>query len=155
MPIFKGRILPRGVQPPPPSPNLFQQVGPVLAVQIEVPQALAKQLAAQGQAVPQPVTGFALVDTGATISAVDQNVIGQLGVSTIGLANMGTAGGPQQQNLYPIRMVLTQLAFPLEFEAVPGAALAGTGFIALLGRDVLTRMILIYDGPHGEYTLSY
>jgi hypothetical protein len=27
--------------------------------------------------------------------------------------------------------------------------------VALLGRDVLARMILIYDGPSSEYTLSF
>ena len=155
MPIFKGKIFPQGVQPPPPSPDLFQQIGPAIAVQIEVPQALAKQLAAQGQTVPQPVTGLALIDTGATISAVDQSAIAHLGVSTVGLAGIGTAGGPQQLNLYPIRIVLTPLGLGIDFSSVTGAPLGGTGFIALLGRDVLARMILIYDGPNGEYTLSY
>lgn len=73
----------------------------------------------------------------------------------MGLANVGTGAGQVQQNLYPIRIILNQMSLGLDYSQVIGADLSGTGFIALLGRDLLSRMILIYDGLHGEYTLAY
>ena len=127
-----------------------------MAVQIEIPLALSKQLASQNQPVPQLVTGPAPIDTGATISAVHAPIIAQLGVATVGSANVGTAGGQQQQNLYPIRIVLTQLNnLGIDYNQVLGADLFGTGYITLLGRDLLQRMLLIYDGPNSEFAIAF
>ena len=47
------------------------QDGPVLQVEISLAAALVKHLTDQGQPVPQPVAGWALIDTGATAAAVD------------------------------------------------------------------------------------
>lgn len=98
---------------------------------------------------------MALIDTGATLSAVDASTLAQLSLQPVGIANVGTAAGQQPQNLYPVRMVLTQMSLGIDYSQVLGVNLAGQGIIALLGRDFLQRTILIYDGPSGEFTLSY
>ena len=126
-----------------------------MAVQIEVPLALAQQLAAAGQPAQASVTGLGLIDTGATISAVDASVISKLGVNPVGIANVGTASGPQQQYVYPIRIVLTQLGLAIDYSQVTGANLSGQNLVALLGRDFLQNILLIYDGPSGEFTISF
>jgi len=126
-----------------------------MAVQIEVPRALGQQFARSNQPIPQPITEVALIDTGATISAVHAPLIQQLGVAPVGVAKTGTAGGQHQQNLYPLRIGLTELTETIDYNQVLGADLSGTGFIALLGRDLLQNMILIYDGPSSEFTISY
>jgi len=46
-----------------PAPVLLAAAGPVLQVELHVPQALATILVAQGQPVPPPETGWALIDT--------------------------------------------------------------------------------------------
>jgi hypothetical protein len=70
-------------------------MGPILPVQIEIPTALATQFRQRGKAIPTPVSGFGLVDTGASVSAIHEAVIQQLDVKPVGIASVGTAGGPQ------------------------------------------------------------
>lgn len=127
----------------------------MVGVQIEVPEALAKQLASAGKPIPTPVTGMALIDTGATMTAVDSGVVTALGVNPVGVVAVGTAGGPTSQPVYPIRLQIQGVGLVINFSSVTGAPLKPMNLVALLGRDVLTRMILIYDGPSSEYTLSY
>jgi predicted aspartyl protease len=98
---------------------------------------------------------MALIDTGATASAVDNSVVTALGVNPVGTALVGTAGGPVTQPVYPIRTQLQGVGLTINFSRVTGAPLSNMGLVALLGRDMLTRMMLIYDGPSSEYTLSY
>ena len=53
------------------------------------------------------------------------------------------AAPDQEMALFPnLRVVATELLRP-------------QGFEALLGRDVLSRCLLIYDGPGKTFTLSY
>jgi hypothetical protein len=137
--------------------------GPCLPVQVEVPPALAAQLQQTGQAVPAPVAGFALVDTGASVSAVDDTVIQQLGVQPIGMVPVGTAGGPQQQAIYPGRFTFPGTTLPaIDFGSLLGCNLAGQivaihqgPLIALLGRDLLQSFVLVYNGPGGTFSLSF
>ena len=152
-----------GAALPLPHPQLLQQTGPVIQVLVEVPTALATQLQQTGQPVPQPVQGFALIDTGASLSAVDATVVQQLGVQPVGLANVGTAGGPQQQATYPARF-----SFPgsnlsaIDFNQLLGVNLtgqfalgAGHPIVALLGRDLLQHFVLVYNGPGAMFTLAF
>lgn len=137
-------------------PAILQQNGPTFDIEITVPSALEQFLTQNGQPVPPPARGQALIDTGATMSAVDDAVIRSLGVSPIGLITAGTAGGPQSQNQYPARFVFAGLPFQIVFESprATGVNLAGTGLIALIGRDVLSQVIFIYNGPLGTVTLG-
>lgn len=155
MPIFKFKIHAQGQVPIPPNSGLLQAAGPVVGVQIEVPHALGQQLAGAGKPIPAPITGKGLIDTGATTSVVDASVVSALGVNPVGVVPVGTAGGPVTQPVYPIRLQLQGVGLVLDFSRVTGAPLKPMGLIALLGRDVLTRMVLIYDGPSSEYTLSF
>lgn len=36
-----------------------------------------------------------------------------------------------------------------------GCQVMGQQLLLLIGRDVLERMILIYDGPGGQFTLAF
>jgi hypothetical protein len=101
-----------------------------------------------------------LIDTGATRSCVDSKVIASLGVKPIGVAVTGTAGGPVQQYRYPARFRFPGEGLEIEFSSVIGVNLAGQSIggrdiIVLLGRDVLSRCILIYNGPGGFFTLAF
>ena len=73
----------------------------------------------------------------------------------VGVVPVGTAAGPATHPVYPIRLQLQGVGLVLEFSRVTGAPLKGMNLVALLGRDVLAKMILIYDGPSSEYTLSF
>jgi hypothetical protein len=66
-------------------PLALQLSGPLFPLEIHVPVAFAQLLTANQQPVPAPIMGFALIDTGATSSCVDQQSMLSLGVSPIGI----------------------------------------------------------------------
>ncbi len=137
-------------------PALLEQNGPVVPVEIAVPSALEQQLKKLNQPVPPPHKGFALIDTGATLSAVDDSVIRGLGVSPVGVLNVGTPQGTGQQNVYPARFIFQVMkGFQIEFSRALGANFSGQPIHALIGRDVLKGMMLTYVGPQGQVYLSF
>jgi predicted aspartyl protease len=111
-------------------------------------------MTATSQKVPAPVTGTALIDTGASRSAIDRTVVSALNLNPVGVVKLGTAGGPSQQPLFPLRLILQQIGFTAEFEAVTGCDLDGTDLIMLIGRDVLRVCLFVYDGNSGQYSLA-
>lgn len=157
MPIHNRFFLQQGNQI---DPQALAQVGPLLQVEVSIPSALEQHLAAQNQPIPAPITGWALIDTGATRSCVDTKTITQLGLKPIGVTQMGTARGPVKQHLYPAKFRFPGEELEIEFSSVVGVNLtgqsvAGRDLIVLLGRDVLSRCILIYNGPGGFFTLGF
>jgi hypothetical protein len=157
MPIYDGEFR---TQKGEPGPAGLLQIGPVLPVEIAVPSALSKFLSAQNQPIPAPRTGLALIDTGATRSCVDSQVISSLGVNPIGITSLGTARGRSQHHLYPAKFNFPAIRFEMEFDSVVGVDLSGQGagkiqIIALIGRDVLSRCILIYYGTKGSFSLAF
>ena len=128
-----------------------------------MPAALAAQLQQAGTPIPAPATGLALIDTGASISAVDIGVIQRLGVQQVGVAQIGGVGGVNQHALYPCRFVFPGVGFPpIDFTSIVGAPLIGIGgaqaagqqTIALFGRDLLQYFILVYNGPGATVSLA-
>lgn len=142
MPIYDVEI------PPP----VLRSRGAVCPIKISLPQILKDRLTKQSQEIPTPESGRALIDTGASVSVVDLSVIRKLQISSIGVAKVGTAGGPIRRNLYPARFILPRLA--IELGRVIGANLGRFQIIAIIGRDILSKFILIYHGPAGRITLT-
>lgn len=153
MPVLSYRLS-SVPNPTPPFPEGLGVNGPRMSVQLEVSTALAKYLGAQNKPVPPPVAGQALIDTGATASAIDKAAVAKLGLKPIGLITLGTAGGPSRQPLYPLKVVLIPVGMAFEFESVTGCDLTGTGLLMLIGRDVLSRGLLVYEGTSGSYTFA-
>ncbi len=159
MPVFTNRF--SSVPSPTPAfPDGLQLAGPVVAVQVGVPDLLAKFLSDKGQPVPPSATGLALIDTGATMSAVNEQTVTSLGVKPVGTVMVGTAGGPKLQPLFAVKAFLPQPSLTVNYAQVTGADLAGHSImgqpiIMLIGRDVLRTAILVYDGPSGQFTLAY
>lgn len=129
--------------------------GPQLDVEVEVPDALKTVLTQQGKPVPRPVTGKALIDTGASITAVEDSIIKSLGVQPVGVATVFTPSGSAQQNLYPVKFVFPGIDFPpLNAPRAIGSQLRNQGVIALIGRDSLPNLLFVYNGPIGAITLA-
>lgn len=138
------------------------QIGPILQVQIEVPKVLAARLESEGKAVPPPATGIALIDTGATISAVTRSVIDALGLQPIRTVSVGHADGVAEQGVFTVqwafpgtdlpRLITSALGANLERHTMP---LPQGRIIALVGRDILASCILIYNGRTASYSLAY
>jgi len=163
MPVYNSghqEVMPNGTARPWP-PGL-RATGPVIPVQVEIPPALAEQIESKGEATPAPKTGFAIIDTGASVSAVDEEVIKGLGVQPVGVLAISTPSGPDQRELYPGRLTFPGTGLPsIDHQQLLGAVLAGPTslgpkhqYIALIGRDILQRFVLIYNGPGATVTLS-
>lgn len=149
--------------------------GPTIPVEISIPSALATQFQQDGKVPPTPITGYALIDTGASISSIDDSVANKLELKPVGVHTMGTAGGPVPTNAY-----LANISFPgtqvgnidgeflgvnltgqgvfataqVAGTNVAVARAANTQLVALIGRDVLMNFVMIYDGPAGRVILA-
>ena len=80
--------------------DLLAAMGLLLAVEINVPQSLANVLTSHGATLPQPVTGGALIDTGATSCCVEESLVQGLGLQPIGQVNVCGQSGLKLQNVY-------------------------------------------------------
>lgn len=114
---------------------------------------LVDELTKKGIPMPKPIIGNALIDTGASISVVDLSVISNLQISPVGISTVVTTAGSVRQNLFPVKVMLPRLA--VEISAVLGADLRPFGVVALIGRDILSRFLMIYHGLGGTVTLSF
>jgi hypothetical protein len=108
------------------------------------------------------VDGIALIDTGATITSIHAPILIGLGINTVGVANVGTAGGPKQQLTYAARFSFPGTPLPgFELGQVLGCDLTGQTvlnqqpLIGLIGRDVLAGAVLVYNGSAGMLSLSF
>ena len=132
----------------------LQLEGPKVAIEIAVPTVLAEFLARSGLPVPPARKGFALIDTGASITAVDEEVVASLGIQPIGQMKLSTPSQSMPAWLYAARLTCSGAATPvLEVLDIVGCTLQPQGFIALLGRNFLSKVVLVYDGPAGLFTL--
>ena len=133
----------------------LQLQGPKVAIEIAVPAVLAEFLERSGLPVPPPQRGFALIDTGASITAVDEEVVASLGIQPIGQMKLSTPSQSMPAWLYAVQLTCSGVAMPvLELLDVVGCTLQPQGFIALLGRNFLRKGVLVYDGPTGAFTMS-
>jgi hypothetical protein len=111
-----------------------------------------------------------LVDTGSSHSAIDEDEVKPLGLHASGLAGVVTmssgalnrAGLAPQYNTYRLSLLLTcsQPGRSFQIDNITITApnqqpFAGTGHVGILGRDILDRGMLMYDGNGGHFALSF
>ena len=133
----------------------FVQRGPVVQVSIGLAQSMAQELIQQGATLPAPVSGLALLDTGASSTCIDDGIAQQLGVPVVDVVTMHSAShAGHPANIYPVRFAVNGLPIALDVPRALGAALTSQGLAMLIGRDVLQICTLFYNGLSGEFTLS-
>ena len=130
---------------------------PTIDVEIGIPIILATAYGQSGQAIPSPHAGRALIDTGASGSAVDQSIIQALGLQPTGQCTLAT---PSQTtgvaSVYTIRISFPQaVSFGAGDLSVIGCDLLSQGIVALIGRDVLSYCVLVFNGPAAMFTLTF
>jgi predicted aspartyl protease len=131
---------------------------------IGVSQARHAALIAAGQAIPTPIRIQALVDTGASCSAIDPSVLQQLGLTPTGIVTVNTpstGNQPHTTQQYDVSIAIPGASathIPMLAGNVPVVAAqlaAAQGFQALFGRDILANCLLTYNGPMRQFTLAY
>jgi hypothetical protein len=121
------------------------------------PDAVAAALVAAQQPVPLPVQGLALIDTGASLTAVDDNILqNHLKLQPNGNAMISGAHGKKALLTYACKIEFIAMGLVTRHPMVVGVQdLIQQGYIALIGRDFLLGKMLVYNGWSGEYTLSW
>lgn len=131
----------------------LQRLGPRIPATVGIHGLAAKALDAQNSPIPSPVAGVALIDTGATVTSIDKSVAEELRLAPNGMRKLGTAGGPTENPTYAFRVNVANM-FSLDCSQGVECDLSGQGIVVLLGMDLLSRCVLIVNGPDGSFTLS-
>lgn len=138
-----------------PSQQVLLSHGPRLQVNVTVISTVAQQVVQQGGVLPSPVSGYALIDTGATITCIDDAIAKQIGAPVIDKVKMCSASHTDADaNIYPIHFDILGVNIAINAPRCMGAALQAQGLIMLIGRDVMANCTLHYNGISGQFTLS-
>lgn len=141
------------------SPHIIlQRTGPLLEVLISVTPEHKQKLAEQGAKPPEAIQGFALIDTGASITAVDEGVCEQLGLTPTGRIKLSHATGTEDRSCYPVQIFFPGTPLPPMGNPQTVSCKLGDGqprIHLLFGRDLLSRLRMVYHGPAGRIELAF
>lgn len=146
MPALTGRIDP--------------QHGATVFVKIMQSPNYVKALKKANRRYLTPISILAILDTGASGRALDGQVIAAMRLLYRGNVAVHTPStGPNLifRDQYDATLVIGEAEHPPLTATVPviESEFASRGFYALIGRDILSRCVLTYDGPAGTFTLSW
>lgn len=130
--------------------------GPRIEVLIGLPEPLLHLRQDEGRPVPEPFQAKAMIDTGASMTAIDPSVAQALGVLPRGTVTISTPSSPMHEtNTYEIGLVFPTPRYALPLLPVIESPLASQGFHCLIGRDVLSQGLLVYEGYGNRFILSF
>ena len=96
----------------------------------------------------------ALVDTGATESSIDSELARQLGLPRVDQQIIAGAGGKHTIDVFLAQMYVPELGQAKHGQFAGVHLTQGDSHHkAILGRDFLSRIVMIYDGPGERVTL--
>ncbi|MEK9139115.1 MAG: retroviral-like aspartic protease family protein [Bacteroidota bacterium] len=145
-----GRLRGSTIIPPPIG---LRDYGPTLQVSIGLHSILAAKLQDQGKQLPDPVTGDAMIDTGATVTCIDTEVARVLSLPQSGKVESCGIGGKASGFTVACTVDIKGLKVGITRAHCHDLAQYSKGLVALIGRDVLSNMILHYNGPSGTISL--
>lgn len=142
--------------------HTLESSGPLVQVAVSLPQALEEFCVANNIQVPVPVPGYALIDTGASSSAVHEEVlVAGLGILPIDSIPTQTPHGAGRSFVYPARITFPAMTISdYRMDRLIGCNLKwttddGKEVIMLMGRDLLKHFLMVYNGPGSDVILSY
>ncbi len=134
--------------------------GPFIEIKvIATPQRVAV-LKKAAKSYPAPLTIRALLDTGASGSAIDSTVISALGLTPTGsvlIHTPSTGSSYETRDEFDLMIVLGEnTPDPKTFTVgIISSSFASEGFLALIGWDVLSHCVLTCNGPARSFSLDY
>ena len=134
---------------------------PIVTVHIGITAWRRQMLLDMGLHAPDILVLNLLVDTGASITALDQAAIAPLNLAPRDLQDMhtlSTGAKPRASWEYDVSLLLpADGGAPLikDLLAVLEGKFRHLGIDGVLGRDVLARCLLVYDGPAQRFILAF
>jgi predicted aspartyl protease len=140
--------------------GFLANIGPLIPAEISVPEELISVYQSSGIQVPTPESGHLLIDTGASVTLVQPELIDRLGLKPIDETKLHGVGGACDAFVYYVLMKLKGKEGSLEFNIrVVAHDIDNELFrkikdtypvIGLLGRDFLLSMKFVCDFPNNE-----
>jgi len=133
----------------------------VIELLVAPSEARAEELRNAGLNVPLPILVTALVDTGTKETLVERRVAEKLGLEPSDVRDVygvGSGETPVAGVVYLMRVIYAGVPALDLASTVPVVAvedLSRFGVRMLLGRDLLSRCVLIYNGPEGRGTFAF
>lgn len=128
--------------------------GPILPIQVGIPQSAEASIRQNGDTPGTIEEVQALVDTGASITAINTATAARLGLIATGSVQVGGVTGVAQRPVYGARIVMPEPGFTFDPVQIVGADLGAPDFEVLIGRNLLCSMMMTYDGPRGQFALT-
>ena len=131
----------------------LRMAGPRVYVTLSPFEDQIKSLAKKGD-IPTSVTGTALIDTGASVTCIDRSAAEKAGLAIVDSGKISSV--THANEVVPIfagRLDIHGLRTVNTFRAY-GVNLESQKLIALFGRDLLARCVLVYNGTDDSFSLS-
>ena len=131
------------------APAAFAQSGPILEVLLVPPEGTTSA----------PVPGYAMIDTGASVSCVNAETATAAGWPIIDTAKMSsTTHTSQDVPVFAGRLLSKDFNTHIHVPRWMGVNLDSEGspfpLVALIGRDLLQTSVFIYNGQDQSFTLA-
>jgi|SRR5205814_2217064 len=149
-------------------PNLTFQGspdGPLVDVRISPSSQYQRLAQFHNRALPPSIQATFLLDTGASHCMVDADVIAPLGLQPRATSAIRTATGGRSAAQYDLSLLIHDAAVhnrgqAWQIDAVPVTGVGqkpfgGAPYVGVIGRDVLDRGLLIYNGLAQQIILSW
>jgi len=134
----------------------IRRSGPLIEVFIGVSDPVYKLLQEQGQKAPDPLKAYALIDTGASATTIDPEIAESLSLTPRGVINISTPScASHPANTYDVSVYFPAHKYPLPLLTVIEGPLAAQGIHCLIGRDILSNGLLVYEGYADRFILSF
>ena len=129
------------------TPSVLQKDGPRIFVEISAPSDEIKDGSAVGLEYPPPFGVHAVIDTGASLTVVNPEVVERCKLRATGFAIVASIEKKDQyhQHAARIRFPNTKLK---DFDGIPVVAckILQQPYSCLIGRDILRSWLLTYNG---------
>jgi predicted aspartyl protease len=134
--------------------------GCLVDLYVGVSEARRNALAAAKLPIPEVIRVHGLIDTGASCTVIDANAIASLQLTPTGSILVHTPSTGANAAAFAQYDVLLSIYHPthsLVIGTIPivTSDLAATGIQALIGRDVLAKCLLVYDGVASHFSLAF
>lgn len=153
-------------------PDFLQRYGPVFRATFTISDALREKYEAEERPIPDPVDGLMLLDTGAQTTSISSKAADALGLQPARVCTSHGADGKHTANMYYTRLWIrltdgkrqTVLGWNLEVRGIPDLHEylrigppdgKKVEVIGLLGRDILRKAKVTYDGDGGYFKVRF